>query len=381
MPRFKILLLCILVVGFVITLNVGVLSIGAQTSVIGGGSGGGTGPTGPTGSTAAGGSVLTYSGDHTLASGDNGNWLKFTSGTLTVASPPILSSFTFIFQNLTGSSQSISRNGLTINGLSADYVVADTLTAACYTDGTNYFCTKGAGGPAGTTGATGPQGNTGSGGGSSSFFPGDGTNTSATAGNAPVFAVTSPPSTGWTTVNAGSSTIDSTGGFEYLDSVVGVGATTNLILRVRTAPSTPYTITAAFLPDTTIAGNISTAGWGLAFRDGGGKLVTLRTNQNGGGAAPAMDFDKWDSATTFNADYTATTLPINLSVTGGIFWRRIQDDGTNLKVWTSNDGQHWTQYGGSHVRGDFLSTGPTQVGFFVYNQGRVAVSLLSWVAQ
>lgn len=364
-----------------------VLTLHAQTPVVGGGSGGATGATGTTGvtgatgSASAGGSVISYSADHTLASGDNGNWLKFSSGTLTLASPPILSAFTFIFQNLTGSTQLIGRNGLTINTLSADYSVADGLTASCWTDGTNYLCTKGAGGPAGATGATGVTGATGSGGGSSSFFPGDGTNTSATSGSAPVFAVTSPPSTGWTTINAGSSTISSVGGFEYLDSVVGVGATTNLIIRERTAPSAPYTITAAFIPDTTIAGNITTAGWGLLFRDSSGKLITLRTNQNGGGAAPSIDFDKWDSATTFNADYTTTTLPISTSVTGGFFWRRIEDDGANIKVWTSNDGQHWTQYGGSHSRTDFFASGPTQVGFFVYNQGRVATSLISWLAQ
>jgi hypothetical protein len=133
------------------------------------GTAGATGPTGPTGLTAPGGGVLSYVANHTLVSGDCGNWLTFngTSLTLTLASPPISSTCSFAVQNLAATSLTIARNSLLINGQAANVTLpaASGVTAqelSCWTDGANYFCSQGPAGAAGATGATGATGNTGS---------------------------------------------------------------------------------------------------------------------------------------------------------------------------------------------------------------------------
>jgi hypothetical protein len=217
----------------------------------------------------------------------------------------------------------------------------------------------------------------GGGGGSQTNYPGAFAGTSATAGFGPTWAITTPPTTGWSWINQGSATIDSTGGYEYLDSVAGAGGVVNLIARVRTAPATPYTLKALILPRfENAAGTIG--GFGLCFTDGT-KFVTVRLNTNNI-SAQSDDFDKWNSATSFNADYTTVSNGNGLFVPGGATWLRIGNDGTNLSVYLSLDGQHWRQLGANQLVADFIAGGPTQIGFFVYNNSTIVnLAVLSWV--
>ena len=115
------------------------------------------------GSSSGGGTVNAYVGDHTGGAGDCGNWatMSGSSLTFTLPSPPISSTCQFAIQNLsTGSALTISRNGLTINGDASDYSIparsgSTAGEVMCWTDGTNYFCSGGAAGAAGTPGGSG----------------------------------------------------------------------------------------------------------------------------------------------------------------------------------------------------------------------------------
>lgn len=172
MRKFKlegvVLLLAFLAIGLVVSSS----SSAQYYPPGGGGSGGATGPTGPTGPTAAGGSVIAYTVDHALVSGDCGNLITFngSSLTLTLANPPISSTCQTLVQNLGSSTLTIARNSLTINGASSNVTIAAASgvtagTVTVWTNGTNYFVSAGSPGSAGATGATGATGPSGVGGG------------------------------------------------------------------------------------------------------------------------------------------------------------------------------------------------------------------------
>ncbi len=147
--------------------------LGAMTCPPSAGSAGPTGPTGPTGPSGAvapGGNVTAYTTDHTLNSGDCGNWLTFngSSLTFTLASPPPSAACSVAVQNLGSSTLTVSRNGLTINGAASNVTLAaisgvTAVELSVWTDGTNYFASQGPPGAAGSTGPTGPTGPPGSG--------------------------------------------------------------------------------------------------------------------------------------------------------------------------------------------------------------------------
>lgn len=227
-------------------------------------------------------------------------------------------------------------------------------------------------GPTGATGATGAAGA------SATFYPGNFTNASATAGYAPVWAVTSPPSTGWSWANQGSSTISSTGGYEYLDTVAAASAN-NLVYRYRTPPSTPYSC--IVLMSGMEQGGSGAIGMGIAFSDGT-KLVALRMDNDS--SPDRITFDKWNSTTSYSAAYTSITYSTSGSFMNNSlpWWLKMTDDGTNLSIYRSLDGNHWVQIGSNEARGDFLTTGPTEVGYFAYNNAqKVNIAVLSWVCQ
>ncbi len=136
---------------------------------LGGGGGGTTGPTGPTGPVAPGGNVIAYTANHTLVSGDCGNWLTFNGSnlTLTLANPPPSAACSFAVQNLnTSTTLTVARNSLTINGAASDISVdarsgVTAIEYSTWTDGSNYFSSRGPVGPSGSTGSSGPTGPTG----------------------------------------------------------------------------------------------------------------------------------------------------------------------------------------------------------------------------
>lgn len=133
-------------------------------------------------------------------------------------------------------------------------------------------------------------------------------------------------------------------------------------LRAKTAPSTPYTVTAAFLV------NPASATVSIGFRQSSdGKLAILRMI----GATGGWNWrsSKYTNPTTFSADYSTTSITGQLL---SLVWFQIADNGTNRIIRYSNDGQHWTDHH-SVGRTDFLTA--DQV---VWGTQGANVWLLSW---
>lgn len=188
----------------------------------------------------------------------------------------------------------------------------------------------------------------------------------------PKFPFAEPTLQTFAWINQGSATISTTNGGIVLSAP---NATTNsLAIRKKTAPATPYTITAAFLAniDTSAGG----AGYfGLCFRQSSdGKLHGFHFELISGASwVCALQSYKWTSATAFSASY----LAVNQSpVQSSVFWLRIADNGTNRICSVSADGQTWTAF---HTVGrtDFLTA--DEVGFMVNPVTAITnATLLSW---
>lgn len=191
-----------------------------------------------------------------------------------------------------------------------------------------------------------------------------------------------PPSTGWSWDNQGSATIDSANGYEYLKTV----AVSLCSWRHRSAPATPYIITAAFLVDLT--GGIPGVGAGascgvqLLFRESStGKTVSLRYGPASNNYTSTVDWDKWTSSASFSASYTSYGAYAVLCPGLGpqLIHMRIANDGTNLSAYLSIDGQHWHQFGANQAKTDFMAGGPDQVGFGAFSAvATPVIALISW---
>lgn len=180
--------------------------------------------------------------------------------------------------------------------------------------------------------------------------------------------ITVPPSTGWTSVNFGTTTADSTNGYRYF---TGVQANTNahgLRVQTRTAPATPYAISAGIRHDASAAPpgvtNTSHTGWwGLIFGDGT-KFIAFMVGING--AAGDFFDSKYTNSTTLSAAYvdqpTSTNWDVVEAFKKDITWLCETDDGTNLTWFWSIDRQHWKQFD-QRLRGDFLTTAPNVIGW------------------
>lgn len=175
-------------------------------------------------------------------------------------------------------------------------------------------------------------------------------------------------------VNQASCSIVTTNGVVAL---VGspAGNVTTLSCRVKTAPSTPYTITAFVQPMMLMKEYQS---YGLCFRNSGtGAIAALSVLAvDAGLTTPSIISGKYTNATTFSADYTARKVPQMVQ------WLRIADNGTNRIVSFSGDGYNWIELH-SVGRTDFVTA--DQVGFFVGCQNLATtnfapiLSVLSWV--
>lgn len=190
----------------------------------------------------------------------------------------------------------------------------------------------------------------GSGGGINAFYP----------------AFTTPVDGDFAWINQGgaSVTVNGNGGI-YLTAPAN--GSDSLRIRKKSAPSTPYTVTACFLLDL-INSNFQQAG--LCFRQSSdGKLVTF-ASQSGPYEIHSLD---WTNATTFSAsNATLAKIP------HGLMWLRMTDNGTNRILSWSGDGYNFTQLL-SETRTTFLTA--DEVGFFVNaanSSGAGNCTLLSW---
>lgn len=185
----------------------------------------------------------------------------------------------------------------------------------------------------------------------------------------PIFRLTQPVSGDFSWVNQGGASVSTTNGGIFLSAPAS--ASDSLRCRVKSAPATPYTITALMLP---LLYSENYHHCGLLFRESGtGELATMHFAV-GLDAALKIQVTKWDSPTAWNADYVGQVAwPKN-----GPLWLRIADDGANRISSISADGQNFLTIH-SVGRTDFLTA--DQVGFFANsnNSGHAAgVTLLSW---
>lgn len=204
-------------------------------------------------------------------------------------------------------------------------------------------------------------------------FPSDGFSILRDSGSAfapwgPIFPFTLPVNGDFAWINQGSATISEVSGGLVL-AVPADATSPNIHLRKKTAPSTPYTITAALTSGMIAA----TAAYGLLFRESSsGKLHTFQINFEATGQQ--LYSYKADSPTVGNSVYTSSILyghppPLFL---------RIADDGTDRKCSISWNGQTWIEFH-SVGRTNFLTA--DEVGFFGASQNGtygMNMTLLSW---
>lgn len=177
---------------------------------------------------------------------------------------------------------------------------------------------------------------------------------------------TAPPiASAWTQVNFnGSDTltdITSSEGAALLLQTVYIGATNSLRVAVKSAPSTPYTVTAIFRAPIFLSSTTPHYA-GLIFRESGtGKLYAFDiTGTIASNPIKAIRILKWTNPTTFSADALAA---LALSLDTPFICFQQSDDGTNLKFRVSgNMGATWTELL-SVGRTSFMAGAPNQIGF------------------
>lgn len=246
-------------------------------------------------------------------------------------------------------------------------------------DGTITTASNGSGGSGGNTTSTGTEAAIPAAGTAGNLYlPNDGYWLQRDSGAAwvpwgPLFPLTDPSLAGISTwVNQGGASVDTTSGATTLTAPAAAGD--NIRLRVKTAPATPYVITARL----TASGAPGASSWGLAFRQSSdGKLHLLLCGGSVSGGTPGIFSIKFTNPTTFSASY-ASTLGFNLNTGFPPAFLRIADNGTNRTVSYSMDGVNFTEY---HTIGrtDFLTA--DQVGFFANAASSTlaaTATLLSW---
>jgi hypothetical protein len=183
----------------------------------------------------------------------------------------------------------------------------------------------------------------------------------------PIFPMTPPVDGDFAWVNQGAASVSTTKGGIFVQGTADGSA--SLRCRVKTAPATPYTITACFLP---LVPAIDFAAVGLLFRQSSdGKIATFQLTHN---VNWALDANKFTNETTFSAQYVSRSQKTMHSP----LFIRISDNGTNRICSYSTDGQNFVAV---HTVGrtDFLTA--NQVGFFLNSQQTTqapAATLLSW---
>lgn len=217
------------------------------------------------------------------------------------------------------------------------------------------------------------------------YWPSDGAAVYRDTGTAleawgPIAKFTDPNLAGLSTwVNQGSSSVATGNGMlTVIGAATGSGG--NQVLLVKTAPATPYVITARLRA---IVVNRTFQGFGLCFRESStGKVHTLDyvvtvTGSSSAGGARVLRSTKYTNATTFSADYLLTSFHVAPE------WFRLADDGVNRLVSVSPDGVNWFAL---HTIGrtDFLLTGANQVGLVISTENAATpnvapiLNLLSW---
>lgn len=156
------------------------------------------------------------------------------------------------------------------------------------------------------------------------------------------------------------------------------GGSEDAALWYMAAPGTPYAVIAAFTGLMAASQSTVIANFGAMFRDGDdGKFHTLSINCEGDGFGPVWSSYKFDSPTAFSSTFL-TRQPYTMF--GEAIWMKLEDTGTNLNFYLSNDGVEWLLVG-TEARAAFMTGGPTQVGFYINNPNngiQVTSRLVHW---
>lgn len=161
-------------------------------------------------------------------------------------------------------------------------------------------------------------------------------------------------------VNQGSATVtDPSSGCMQLTPPTGTGS--NLRMLVRSAPSTPYTIYAAFSPVTTMDGTVNHCG--MCMRESGSSLVVVNALSSeivSGDHQPfQLSLGRYNNPTSFNS----WVHEFNCNWNPNLVWLFCADNGTNISFGMSCNGYNFiTHY--TETRGNFFSSAPDQVGFY-----------------
>jgi hypothetical protein len=185
----------------------------------------------------------------------------------------------------------------------------------------------------------------------------------------PLFPCVIPPTTGWSWVNQGTSTVTQTKDVIYM--LGQAGAWSNLRLRVRNMPTPPWSVTALILQNSP---GVSYTGTGICIRDSGtGRITTfgLRSTNTG---TEQLRHENWTDHNNWSASPRSINHPA-ISLIG----LKITDDNTNFEFFYSKDFQNWLSFN-IVGRTSFLAN-PNQIGFHLSPDtavDMVALTLYSW---
>lgn len=177
----------------------------------------------------------------------------------------------------------------------------------------------------------------------------------------------------WVNQGGASTTVNANGGI-FLRAPKNSGF--SFRERVKNAASTPWSITAAFIPALISVPSQQQAG--LLFRQSSdGKLIVvgIAADVSGSAVFTSVVVQKWNSPSSFSATVVSANAPVAAS---GLIWLKIEDDGTNRKAHYSKDGYNFIQVY-SETRTTFLTA--DQVGFTAMDSGNsfdAGMTLLSW---
>jgi len=186
----------------------------------------------------------------------------------------------------------------------------------------------------------------------------------------PIYPFTDPALSGlntWVNQSTGS-LVTTNGGMTLIGKAVN--GSNDAQAYVKTAPATPYTITAAYVFNAYNNG-AGAQHASLVWRESGsGKLVTAGVALLNSGQR--LSILKWNSPSSASTTYGEGWIQ-----TGSPIWMQISDDGANRKVCVSSNGQNWVEVH-SIGRTNFITA--DQVGIFVTDSSNLTpvMTLLSW---
>ena len=179
-----------------------------------------------------------------------------------------------------------------------------------------------------------------------------------------------------TSASTGLTTWLNQGGSGVSDSAVGVCINTpssvgaNIAGRYKTAPATPYTVTALVARTSE---SISYAGIGIGWYDGSAMLQVISLVDNLAGPA-FIEVESWNSVSSFNtANYSGQKDGKSQPI-----WFQIEDDGTSVYFRFSNDGANFLEVYSTLKASGFLSSYADVIFFANPQGGQVLGTLMSY---